>query len=101
MADTPERKVKKKVIEILKEKDAYYSMPVASGFGNSGVPDILVCYGGTFFGIECKANGGKPTKLQLSNLAHIKRAGGVALLIDEGNVQELGQYLHWRISNAG
>jgi len=73
MADTPERKVKKKVIEILKEKDAYYSMPVASGFGNSGVPDILVCYGGTFFG----------------------------MLIDEGNVQELGQYLHWRISNAG
>lgn len=99
MADTPERKVKKKVIDILKEAGAYYAMPVASGFGNAGVPDILACYRGTFFGIECKANGGRPTKLQLSNLAQIKRAGGVALLIDENNIEYLNQYLQWRLSN--
>jgi Holliday junction resolvase len=99
MADTPERKVKKKVIDILKEGGAYYAMPVASGFGNAGVPDILACYRGTFFGIECKANGGRPTKLQLSNLAQIKRAGGVALLIDENSIEYLNQYLQWRLSN--
>ena len=100
MADTPERKVKKKVIDILKKAGAYYTMPVASGFGNAGVPDILVCYQGTFFGIECKANGGKPTKLQLSNLAQIKQAGGVSLLIDEANLELLNQYLQWRTSNV-
>lgn len=99
MADTPERKVKKKVIDILKTAGAYYTMPVASGFGNAGVPDILACYRGTFFGIECKANGGKPTKLQISNLAQIKHAGGVALLIDEHNLEYLNQYLQWRLSN--
>jgi Holliday junction resolvase len=99
MADTPERKVKRKVIDILKEAGAYYTMPVASGFGNAGVPDILACYRGTFFGIECKANGGRPTKLQLSNLAQIKRAGGVALLIDENSIEYLNQYLQWRLSN--
>jgi len=94
MADTPERKVKKKVIEILKSAGAYYAMPVASGFGNAGVPDILACHKGVFFGIECKANGGKPTALQLSNLAQIERAGGVALLIDETNTQDLYRYFN-------
>jgi Holliday junction resolvase len=88
MADTPERKVKKKVITLLKERGAYYAMPVASGFGNAGVPDILVCYGGWFIGVECKAKGGKPTALQLSNLKQIKEAGGVALIIDEWALEE-------------
>lgn len=100
MADTPERKVKKKVIDILKTAGAYYTMPVASGFGNAGVPDILACYQGIFIGIECKANGGKPTKLQLSNLAQIKQAGGVALLIDETSIELLNQYLQLRSSNV-
>lgn len=83
MADTPERKVKKKVIALLKARGAYYAMPVASGFGNAGVPDILACYRGRFFGIECKAGGGKATALQLSNLKQIDQAGGIALIIDE------------------
>ncbi len=86
MADTPERKVKKKVIEILKKYKAYYAMPVASGFGNAGVPDILVCIRGKFVAIECKANGGKCTALQLSNLEQIERAGGMAYVIDENNL---------------
>lgn len=86
MADTPERKVKKKVIDILKKHKAYYAMPVASGFGNAGVPDILVCLGGKFIAIECKANGGKCTALQLSNLQQIHQAGGLAYVIDENNL---------------
>ena len=89
MADTPEKKVKKKVIEILKSYGAYYAMPVASGFGNAGVPDILACHLGQFIGIECKANGGKPTKLQVSNLQQIEEAGGRALIIDEAALKEL------------
>lgn len=83
MADTPEKKVKKKVITLLKERGAYYAMPVASGFGNAGVPDILACYEGRFLGIECKAGKGKATALQLSNLRQIREAGGIALIIDE------------------
>jgi Holliday junction resolvase len=89
MADTPERKVKKKVIEILKQHGAYYAMPVASGFGNAGVPDILACLKGKFIGIECKANGGKCTKLQLSNLEQIQKAGGIAMVIDENSIRIL------------
>lgn len=88
MADTPERKVKKKVVELLKSRGAYYAMPVASGFGNAGVPDILCCYKGRFIGIECKANGGRPTALQLSNLKQIKDSGGVAVIIDEESLKQ-------------
>ena len=89
MAATPESKVKDKVKKILKEYGAYYAMPVASGYGHAGIPDILACYKGQFLGIECKANGGKPTTLQLSNLKQIHDAGGVSMIIDETSIPHL------------
>lgn len=86
---TPEAKVKKRVKQILSEVGAYYAMPIGTGFGNAGVPDFLVCLRGKFYGIECKANGGKPTALQLKHLDDIRKTGGVALVIDETNVETL------------
>lgn len=71
----------------------YYTMPVTSGFGNSGVPDLLCCHKGKFIAIECKANGNKPTRLQVSHMEAIRHAGGVALIIDETNVGSLRQLL--------
>ena len=47
---------------------AYHCMPATGGYGASGVPDIIACYQGRFIGIECKANGGKPTALQKKHL---------------------------------
>jgi hypothetical protein len=90
---TPESKVKAKVKKILLDLGAYWSMPVTGGYGNSGVPDFLVCHKGRFYGIECKANGGKPTALQLKHLDDIRKAGGIALLIDETNVENLRKEL--------
>ena len=55
MAMTPEAKVKNKAVKQLKELGAYYFFPATAGFGKSGVPDIVACYKGMFFGIECKA----------------------------------------------
>lgn len=89
MAQTPEAKVKAKVVAQLKKLGAYYFYPVTGGFGSSGVPDIVGCYKGRFFGIECKANGNKPTELQRLNLAKIELTGGVALVIDETNVDKV------------
>ena len=57
MAQTPEKKVKQKVVKILKEYGVYYAFPATFGFGRSGVPDILCCYHGRFIAIECKAGG--------------------------------------------
>lgn len=89
MAQTPEAKVKAKVVAQLKKLGAYYFYPVTGGFGSSGVPDIVGCYKGKFFGIECKANGNKPTELQRLNLTKIGLNGGVALVIDETNVDKV------------
>lgn len=90
---TPESKVKKKVKQILSDMGAYYAMPMGTGFGNTGVPDFLVCYEGSFFGIEVKANGNKPTALQLHNMMQIRKAGGRSFVIDETNVDELRKEL--------
>ena len=83
---TPEAKVKKVVIAQLKQLGAYYFYPVTSGYGRSGVPDVVGCYHGVFFGIECKAGKNKPTPLQDKNLKQIRDAGGLDLVVNEGNM---------------
>lgn len=93
MAETPERKIKKLVSKTLTALGAYYFYPVTSGYGTSGVPDIVGCYRGRFFGIECKANGNKPTVLQQINLDKIAATGGIALVIDEKNVASLKEIM--------
>lgn len=89
MAMTPEAKVKKRVVAVLKELGAYYFYPVTGGYGQSGVPDIVGCYQGTFFGIECKAGKNKPTALQEKNLRDIAKSGGTALVINEDNIDDV------------
>ena len=89
MANTPEAKVKKQIRKILDTTRCYYAMPVGSGFGNSGVPDFLVCHQGTFVGIEAKAGKGKTTALQENNLKRIRDAGGVAVVVNEANIEQL------------
>jgi len=90
---TPEKKVKAKVVAILKEFGAYYFYPVTGGYGASGVPDIVGCYHGHFFGIECKAGKGKTTALQEKNLNNIMTAGGTALVVNEDNIEDVRYFL--------
>lgn len=94
MADTPEVKVKKKVVAQLKKMGAYFFYPVTGGYGGSGVPDIVGCYHGKFFGIECKAGKNKPTALQQKNLDAIVAMGGIALVINEDNIDHVDWALH-------
>ena len=91
MADTPEKKVKRKIVAVLKEHGFYYFYPVTGGYGASGVPDIVACCKGRFVGIEVKADLKKrgPTELQKKNLREIEGAGGVALVIDANNLDHL------------
>ena len=93
MAMTPEAKVKKQIRAILDGFGAYYAMPIGSGYGNSGVPDFLVCYKGWFIGIEAKAGKGKTTALQDMNLEKITAAGGLTLIVNEFNLQAVNNLL--------
>jgi Holliday junction resolvase len=93
MAQTPEKKVKAKVVEILKAHNVYYFFPATFGMGRSGVPDIVCCYRGRFLAIECKAGAGKTTALQDRELGLIKKAGGAQLVINEKNVGDVAVLL--------
>lgn len=93
MADTPEKKVKKQLTAQLKALGAYYFYPVTSGYGASGVPDVICCYKGRFFGFECKAGKNKPTALQDVNIGAIRNAGGFAIVVDEENVGLMRDYV--------
>ena len=86
---TPEAKVKKKVVQQLKLLDAYYFYPVTGGYGRSGVPDIVGCYKGKFFAIECKAGKNKPTPLQELNIHQIQKNSGIVLVINEENIESV------------
>jgi len=86
---TPEARVKHKVREILKQFGCYYFSPLTGGYGTSGVPDIVGCYRGYFFAIECKAGKGKPTDLQLKNIVSIIENGGRAWVVNEHNIVDV------------
>jgi len=86
---TPEAKVKKKVVALLKQHNAYFFYPVTGGYGRSGVPDIIACYNGRFIGIECKAGKNKPTPLQEKNLKEIQASGGISLVVNEDNISDV------------
>jgi Holliday junction resolvase len=90
---TPEKKVKTKVVAILKELGAYYFYPVTGGYGASGVPDIVGCYNGKFFAVECKAGKGKTTALQDKNIAQIIACGGRAIVVNEDNIEDTRRLL--------
>jgi len=86
---TPEGKVKDKIVKILKQYGVYYFFPVTGGYGASGIPDIICCHNGRFIAIECKAGKNKTTALQDAHIARIRAAGGVAVVINEENVDGL------------
>lgn len=81
--------MKKRIRKILEDSKAYFAMPIGTGYGNSGVPDFLVCNRGGFIAIEAKAGKGKTTALQESHLAKIRAAGGIAIVINEENIHAL------------
>ena len=93
MAQTPEAKVKKKCFDTLKKFGAYYFYPVTGGFGRSGIPDIIGCYCGEFFGIECKAGNNKPTPLQEAEMRKIENAGGTTIVVNETNIEDVSNLL--------
>jgi Holliday junction resolvase len=90
---TPEAKVKKKVVDVIKKYGAYYFFPATGGYGRSGVPDIVCCYRGVFIAIECKAGTNKPTPLQEAEMDKIRKAQGFVLVVNETNIDDVDTIL--------
>ncbi len=50
-------------------------------YGTAGIPDVIACIDGGFYGFEVKTDEGTPTKLQLATIRKINAAGGIALVV--------------------
>lgn len=98
---TPEGKVKKKVSALLKQYKAYYQMPVGTGYGAVAL-DYHVCHHGHYAGIETKAPGKSPTKLQAQVMEEIETAGGDVFVIrDAAGLAQLESWLRGISNDAG
>lgn len=94
MPATPESKVKAKVHAALKAAGAYAVNYIGGQYAANGTPDILACLHGRFVAIEAKAGKNKPTALQILALRKIDAAGGLALVINESNLDYLKECLN-------
>lgn len=88
MSITPEGKTKQKLLRIIQEHGTepvpYVFFPQTGGYGRSGIPDVVGCWKGRFFAIECKAEGkgGNVSPLQERELKKINDSGGIAFVYD-------------------
>ncbi len=73
---TPEGYEKDEICKYLDSLGAWYCKPHMTGYGKSGVPDIVACIGGEFIGIEVKREGKEPTTIQERRMKEIRLAGG-------------------------
>ena len=100
---TPEGKVKKKLIDFLKSLggDCFYYMPVQNGMGQTGIPDVMAIIKGVPFAFECKATPKQhPTVLQAYALDRIHKAKGVAWVVDSETLEYVVQHLERFVSMA-
>lgn len=100
---TPEGKVKKKLIDFLKSLggDCFYYMPVQNGMGQTGIPDVMAIIKGVSFAFECKATPKQhPTVLQAYALDRIHKARGIAWVVDSKTVEYVVQHIERFVSMA-
>lgn len=74
-----ERDLQKKVIIYLKENKIYHFKTITTN--KKGTPDIIGCYKGKFFAIECKSEKGRISDWQLRAHKDIVESGGKAIVM--------------------
>ena len=85
-----ESKIQTAIIKKLRARGCYVVKVITAS--RNGVPDLLVCHQGRFYGIEVKAPGGKVSAVQAANLQRITENGGVALVARSWS--EIEQYFY-------
>jgi Holliday junction resolvase len=69
-----EQQIQGRIIKYLESVGAYCVKVVQAT--KAGVPDILCCHQGRFYGFEVKTATGRVSKLQEYNIERIREAGG-------------------------
>lgn len=77
-----EATIVRRILENLKKLDQTFSFKEHGGpFSTAGIPDIICCHKGKFYGFEVKVPGGKASELQKLTIKHINEAGGVSEVV--------------------
>ncbi|UOW93113.1 VRR-Nuc domain protein [Mycobacterium phage NoShow] len=76
----PEAKIGKKIREYLESEGAFVFKVHGGPQMMAGLPDLIVCFDGNFWGVEVKQPGQKPTARQVFVHSLIKRAGGAVIV---------------------
>lgn len=77
-----EADIVKAILKYLKTVPQCFAWKEHGGmYGTAGIPDIIACIDGRFYGFEVKTDKGKPTKLQEATIRKILAAGGTSLVV--------------------
>lgn len=79
----PETRLRIKIQKALAEAfpGSYFRKIHGNKFQNRGIPDLIGCVHGMFFGFEIKISGKKATPIQNVELKQIKKANGKSAVI--------------------
>lgn len=102
--NTPEGKIKKQGREICKKLGIYYFPVNQTGMSKGGIPDDVLCVNGQFVHIEYKAHMDwtkktktafrtLPTDLQVKRMEECRASGGITLVVDDSNINNLEEEL--------
>ena len=77
-----ESDIVKAILRYLKTVPGCFAWKEHGGmYGTAGIPDVICCYNGRFYGFEVKTENGKPTKLQEVTIRKVRDAGGTAVVV--------------------
>lgn len=80
---TLESRLRTNIVKRLSNYSGWWIVTHADGYGERGVPDIIGCYQGVFFGLEVKIPGKEHTltPMQSRTIKKINDSGGKAAMV--------------------
>ena len=95
-----ESAIVKAILKYLKTLPECFAWKEHGGmYGMAGIPDIIACIGGKFYGFEVKTESGKLTALQEATMRKIQATGGIAVVVR--SVEEVKAVLYGRCDGNG
>lgn len=89
-----EKQFENKIKKFLESRGAWFVKYWAGAqYTKSGIPDILACINGRFFGIEVKAQSGRPSEIQMYNIRKINDAGGIGIVLYPSKYEEFTAFV--------
>ncbi|MCR4629339.1 MAG: VRR-NUC domain-containing protein [Clostridium sp.] len=77
-----ESEIVKRILDYLRTVPECFCWKEHGGmYGTAGIPDVICCYRGGFYGFEVKTETGRATGLQQATIRKIRDAGGIAWIV--------------------